>query len=146
MQFALPDKTKPVEGQTDLVLSAMCAWAEARGEGTAAMYGVLCVIRNRASHPTWWGNDARSVILKKWQFSSFSENDPNRAKMLDPLAHDSEQSWERASRAAGAVAAGQVDITDGATHYYDTSIAPPAWAKGLKPLCHIGRLVFHKVL
>ncbi len=144
--FTLPDKAKPIEGQTELVLAAMCAWAEARGEGTAAMFGVLCVIRNRANHPKWWGNDIKSVILKKWQFSSFNDNDPNRAEMMYPLAHDSVESWERASRASGAVFSGALDITDGATHYHDTSIAPPDWAKGLKPICRIGRLEFYKAL
>ena len=57
---------------------AMTILGEARGEGEAGMYAVGCIIAQRSIA---WGKTPRQVCLKKWQFSCWNPNDPNKAKL-----------------------------------------------------------------
>ena len=129
----------------ELVLLALCLWREARGETVAAKEAVAWCIRNRVTHPTWWGTDWCSVILKPWQFSSFNANDPNAVKWPRP----NDASWQSCLVIANAVYAGEgQDPTHGATHYFDDSLKdnPPKWAtdESLEPAGKIGRLNFYR--
>jgi spore germination cell wall hydrolase CwlJ-like protein len=127
-----------------LDLMKLCVWREARDEGILGKRGVAHVIQNRANHPSWWGHDIRSVILKSWQFSSFRATDPNSKKW--PAQGD--PSFQDCKNICEAVAAGNdEDITDGATSYYDISIPPPAWASdGSNVLTlSVGHLRFYKL-
>lgn len=127
----------------EMFLLALCIWREARGEILDAKRGVAWVVRNRAAHPSWWGSDFISVILKPAQFSSFNANDPNAVKWPSPA----DASWIASLEIAAEVFAGAVpDPTGGATYYFDDSIAenPPAWAAQLEPCAKIGRLNFFR--
>ena len=108
-------------------LLPLVIWREARNQPLEAMIGVAWTIRNRVNKPGWWGSDWPSVILRKWQFSSFNWNDPNYQKF--PIGNEPE--WELCLRAAADVFTNSVsDLTEGATHYYDKSLdaTPPNWA------------------
>jgi spore germination cell wall hydrolase CwlJ-like protein len=76
------------------------------------------------------------------QFSSWNADDPNRAKLLAVTTADP-QFAKASAIAAEAVQGSLIDITDGADHYYATSISTPAWAQGKAPTCTIGRQVFY---
>jgi N-acetylmuramoyl-L-alanine amidase len=139
-----PIPTLGINGQDEVITLAMCLYGEARGESIdTAMQGVASVILNRAAHPKWWGKDIKSVILQPWQFSSFNLNDPNRVKLLYPTKTESEATWARCFKMAESVISNVLgDNTFGATHYYDTSISPPSWAKMANLTVQYGRIKF----
>lgn len=136
----------------DLETLARTIYGEARGETDTGMIAVGCVAVNRARialawvakhgrpHPLFGDGSVRSACLAPWQFSSWNENDPNRAKLLavsldDPL-------MARCVQAARA-AIDLPDITHGSTHYYATSMAePPTWALNHTAAAHIGHHLF----
>ena len=130
---------------SDVALLALVIWREARGESPDGQLAVGCSIRNRVNQPGWWGHDYHSVILKPWQYSSFNRNDPNSEKW--PV--DGSQSETSCLSAASAVIVGNTpDLTDGATHYYDSSIGfPKAWGKeeDWQNTLNIGHLHFWKL-
>ena len=127
----------------ELFLLALCIWREARGECLDAKRGVAWVVRNRAAHPSWWGTDIISVILKPAQFSSFNSGDSNAVKW--PAQQDN--TWTASLGIAAEVLAGKgTDPTAGAAYYFDDSLAenPPAWAAQLAPCAKLGRLNFFR--
>jgi N-acetylmuramoyl-L-alanine amidase len=131
---------------SDLSLLALCVWREARGEGSDGKRGVGHVIRNRVYGSThWWGKDWHSVILHPYQFSSFNADDPNS----DRWPSDLDPSWGECLQAATPVyLAHDVDLTNGATFYYDTSISwPHAWGDqaAYENTLNVGRLKFWKL-
>lgn len=113
----------------EFALLAIVIWREAQNQSERTIWGVAWSIRNRVLTPgkTWWGDDWEDVILKKWQYSSFNPGDPNSVKF--PMPDD--PSWKLCLMVAESVYLGLgIDPTNGATHYYDDSIAanPPAWS------------------
>jgi N-acetylmuramoyl-L-alanine amidase len=107
------------DGLTDQQLMELCVWREARGEGTLGRRGVAWCIKNRADHPSWWGHDLRTVVLKPYQFSSFNENNPEHSLYPDP----EDATWVEIQEMVVRILAGDdTDLTSGATHYFDTSI------------------------
>lgn len=115
----------PYDELNDAKLLALCCWREARGESLDAKIAQCWSVRNRVDHPSWWGIDWQSVILKPWQYSSFNVTDPNSEKW----PADDDPSWAQCQEAAETVMLGSMsDPTNGSTHYYDTSIKfPKAW-------------------
>lgn len=98
----------------DRVLTGICLYREARGEGNNGMLAVACVIRNRVIKHT---STFYTEVIKPWQFTSISvKGDPQLAlwpKETDPL-------WLQAQLIAGNVIDGGVqDITSGATLYWN---------------------------
>lgn len=129
------------EEVTDLYLTALCAWREARGCSDDGIRGVLHVIKNRGRKPSWWGGPSlASVVLKPMQFSSFNTGDPNATK----FPHDGDQIFRKILELASNVLVGQdEDLTGGATHYHDSSVFPP-WALHATKLAQIGTFTFYK--
>ena len=125
----------------DLFLLALCIWREARNQTLDAKLGVAYTVINRVNHPSWWGTDIISVILKPFQFSSFNRNDPNAIKL--PVMQD--LSWVASLDAANdAINRTKPDPTNGATYYHDNSIEPPSWVKEATFLCQIDSLLFYR--
>jgi spore germination cell wall hydrolase CwlJ-like protein len=125
----------------DLFLLALCVWRESRGEPLIAKVAVAYTVLNRAAHPSWWGTDIVSVILKPLQYSSFNRDDPNSSRF--PTKQD--LSWTASLDAARkAIDKTEPDPTDGATNYFDTSISPPDWTKKLNYTVSIGAFLFYK--
>lgn len=126
------------------VLWALCVWREARNQQHSGKLGVAYCVWNRAQHPTWWGTDIVSVVLKPYQFSSFNHNDPNAVKW--PTAVDT--SWQDSMAAVQDVLSGVTDPTGGATSYFDKSMDanPPGWATdgSLAHTVDIGDFRFYK--
>ena len=130
----------------DLTLLACCIWGESRGEGDDGKIAVGCVVRNRVNSGARYGRGWNGCILKPWQFSSFNANDPNSAKLLDPLKHGTEETWEACYRAAAKVYFGDTDdLSKGAVFYFSRPlIAPPnAWGD-VEHTADIGGLHFYR--
>ncbi|SRR6266513_1401654 len=129
-------------GQSELL--ALCCWREARGEPLEGKLAQCWSVKNRVQKPGWWGRDWHSVILKPFQYSAFNANDPNATKW--PVEGPD---WEQCQHVAETVMNEEIpDPTDGATHYFDTSISfPKSWgneAEWVNTL-NVGRLRFWKV-
>ena len=124
----------------NLEYMARTLWGEARGESEEGQVAVGHVIKNRAEKKTWYGKTIKDVCLKKWQFSCWNENDPNRNKILALSLDDLAKQID----IAGGVISGHLeDPTKGSTHYYAKSMSkPPKWAQGKEPAVVMGNHYF----
>ena len=136
---AVPDSRLPDPADT----MARTLWGEARGEGQAGIEAVAAVIINRARNPRWWGTDVASVCLAPEQFSCWNADDPNRPKLLAATTSDTGFAL-CVIIAQHAIQGALPDPTSNADSYYDTSIQPPSWAKGL-PVYSVGDLRFYRL-
>lgn len=130
---------------------ARTLWGEARGEGSAGMQAVACVILNRVKHARaqeagnfWWGNTIIQVCQKPYQFSCWNRSDPNFQKLQN--VDEKDLYFATAVRIARRALAGALDdISQGATHYHAAGIEP-YWARGQKPCAVIGRHIFYVII
>lgn len=127
-------------------LFCLCLWREARGVSDDAITGVACSIRNRTLAPAWWNGETAgsymAVILGPRQYSSFNRLDPNSTKF--PFENDTVM--PRIAQIAQAVLDGtQPDCVAGAQSYYDVSITPPDWTRGMEFTVQLGPFKFYKV-
>ncbi|WP_039967753.1 cell wall hydrolase [Pseudomonas chlororaphis] len=134
--------------EKDRDILARTLWGEARGEGLAGQIAVAWTIRNRVNDgktKSWWGEGYVGVCQAPYQFSCWNKNDPNFPFLSGAKPIPAGQ-FAQALRAADQVIAGAVpDPTDGATHYYATTMAKaPAWAAKAKQTVRIGQHVFFK--
>lgn len=136
---------------TPAEIVAMTAFGEARGDGRTGMHAVVNVIMNRASRPRWWGFDPVSCCLKSskrgvHQFSCWNANDPNRARMLEEVRGQDPRYAVAFALAQTALAGRLPDVTEGADHYYATSMPkPPYWARGRDALKTIRNHIFFRL-
>jgi len=122
-------------------LMKLCVWREARGEGILGKRGVAHAIENRIAKPSWWGHDIPSVVLCKWQFSSFNIGDPNETKWPD----DTDPAFIDCSEICDAVLSGtDSDLTKGADSYYSIDIPEPYWAITSDLTLEVGHFLFFK--
>ena len=114
---------------------------EAGNQGYQGMQGVGCVIQNRVILKWQCEVRPRSVCLHRLQFDCWLPGkDYQRITAPDYVAPDG------AIIIADLVLKGILpDITNGATHYFDDSIAPPAWAYPAKFTVKIMRLNFYNL-
>tara|TARA_R110000851_G_scaffold189550_1_gene339793 strand:- start:71 stop:481 length:411 start_codon:yes stop_codon:yes gene_type:complete len=134
-----------LEGVSEnLEYMARTIWGEARGEDKEGKISVGHVIKNRADKKTWMGKTIKDVCLKKWQFSCWNENDPNRKKILALKLDDLNEYLEISAKVLSGM---YEDQTKGSTHYYAKSMkSPPNWAEGKEPILdHGGHLFFNNV-
>lgn len=128
---------------------ARTLWGEARGEGSAGMEAVACVILNRVKiagekGKFWWGNNIIQVCQKPYQFSCWNRSDPNFKKLQ--AIDESNLYFATAVRIARRAIAGALkDITYGATHYHAAGISP-YWAKRETPTTVIGDHIFYHLV
>lgn len=128
---------------------AACLILEAGGEGDKGMWGVMCVIKNRAKGsdlPAHW----KKVATKKQQFSCF--NDGLKGAIERARKHPK---WDDAVKIVQSAMNPFTDYTYGATHYHvctGPSRVTPYWtspkfggknAKAI-PTIVIGKHVFLK--
>lgn len=139
--------------EKDIDILARTLWAEARGEGLAGMIAAGWTIRNRVDldlhndgKADWWGEGYTAVCTKAWQYSCWNKNDPNYAFVSGAKAIPAGE-FRQAKLAAETVigSAADTDPTQGATHYYSTTMPkPPVWAdpKISTRTVKIGRHIF----
>jgi len=147
LEQRIPLANFPIEKQPAHVLLAMLVWGEARGEDDEVKLAVAGVVRNRVRFREGkFGLDWPSVILAPLQFSCFNANDPNRAKLLQPLDHDTAEAWQRCYLVASLVYFGIArDLSGGADHYFDISIPAPSWAAPDRQTVVCGRMRFFRL-
>jgi N-acetylmuramoyl-L-alanine amidase len=127
-----------------LDVMARTIFGEARSEPWEGKLAVGWVIQNRATQGGWWGSTVPAVCRKARQFSCWNPTDPNRLR-CERVGLRDDTMFRQCVAAAACVLSGLCpDQTGGATHYYATSIDPPAWARGKTPTVTIGNHVFFK--
>ena len=135
-----------IEDQPEPIICIMGLYGEARGEPNAGKLAVLCVAANRAEKS---GSSIADVFLKHsdkntYQFTSFDPRDPNRDKLLVGWKEDP-ASWAACEAVYDLHDAGLTsDPTHGADHYYNPSIAKPAWGAGSKDWQDRGMIGNHR--
>lgn len=129
----------------DLAIASMTVFCEASGQSPEARRAVVWVIFNRLASGRF-GRSIAEICLKRFQFSEWNGDAGNNGNLLrvaraldgDPVLLDCMAAYHE-------VAGRQTpDPTGGATHYHDTSIAPPLWTLGATETARIDEFVFYK--
>jgi spore germination cell wall hydrolase CwlJ-like protein len=127
--------------QFDEAIAIRTGYMEARGESDEGRRAQMHCMLNRLKDGRW-GKTLASVCLWPLQFSCCNSNDPNR-KIIATLP-DNDQTLMKFREYLEDAVSGEPDPTDGATHYYATSMTePPFWAVD-KPYKQIGKHRFLK--
>jgi hypothetical protein len=122
---------------------ARTLWGEARGESAAGRRAVANVAVNRALHlpAKRFGGTIEAVCRRKFQFSCWNINDPNRLKLL--AVTDGDAMFRECLEIARAAVKGELpDNTEGSDHYHAKGITPD-WAEGRDPVTRIGKHLFY---
>ena len=123
----------------DVVIAALCAWKEARGEGHDGMRAVVHVIANRAQlqNKSW-----AQIVYAPLQFTSMTyRSDPQ----LGLVPKQPDPAFEDALNIAEYVQGGSdPDLTGGATHYFNPELVLPSWAATMVKTATIGHHDFYK--
>ncbi len=149
----LPDHLKPFWDAPLIALLRALTVGEAEGEARIGKFMVLWVARNRALTPWWWGDDLRTVILFKAQFSCMWFSFQDRVKAMT-LALTSPDAYEDAQRAAQDLIDWHPDPTGGCLYYWrpnspgmvtlPSGRSGPPWANHLVFGCQVGHHDFYR--
>jgi len=117
-------KTSDLSKDSEEMLFARMLYGEARGCSKEEKIAIAYTALNRNKDSKKWNgeNNLKAVLLKKRQYSCFNENDPNRAKLMDPS--DIKSFKECLEVARGVLNSRYKDPTNGATHYHTKNIKP----------------------
>ena len=128
-----------------LLIIAKTLWAEAAGEGQIGMEAVGGVIANRTRLKWRHKTDEVAVCLDYKQFSCWNTGSPLLAKM-ERVQRQPDAAWRDALDIARRVLAGSLsDCTDGATHYFASTLRRrPSWERGAVHCRTIGSHLFFK--
>lgn len=115
---------------------------EARGEPVEGQKGIAHVMWNRVRDPhKRFGLNLAQVCLQKWQFSCWNQNDPNY-KVITSLDDNDPVLIAMVNLIDAARL--EADFTNGATHYYATSMSKaPIWVLGAKYCGQWGHTKFY---
>jgi N-acetylmuramoyl-L-alanine amidase len=129
----------------DRTFGTATVYCEASDQAQDCQLGVAYSELNRLRTGRF-GSTMAEICLKRKQYSEWNGDPVNNANLLRVAAiSDSDPVLlQCAAMYDAAESGGLADPTDGATHYYDTSIAPPTWTVGATKTVQLGRLVFWK--
>lgn len=133
---------------TEEMLLARTLYGEVGGESKEAKIAVAWTIRNRVEDSQKrWGQTYHEVILLPSQYDALWNN-LTYDKVRNPLISDfqEKQAWEESFQIASEILKGKIkDSTNGANHFYSTTIAKPNWAKEENLTVQIGETRFYKL-
>lgn len=128
-----PQWTEDFSDDSNQIILARAIFGEARSEllSDQARIAVGWSIRNRVEDPRW-GDTYQAVVTQDKQYSAFNKTDDNRPYVENPFWRKTESdkaAWYKVYEIAGKIIGSEVkDPTNGANHYYDSSIPAPYWA------------------
>ena len=117
--------------QDDLTSAALCAWREARSDGSTGMHAVLHCLKNRVGFPGF-AKELHGVIYGKNQFTSMSVPDDPEFN-LDPhdITRTSKEDFilyaAALTLAAVVLNTDDADPTYGAHYYENSATANSGW-------------------
>lgn len=113
----------------DEQIATRTLWMEARSETCDGQRAVAHSFVNRLKLGRW-GNCLAQVCLYPFAYSCWNASDGNRRAMAK-VADDDPILLTLLSLVDGAVSGRDVDLTGGATHYFNPKVVPiPLWASG----------------
>lgn len=106
-----------------ILIAALCAWREARGEGQEGVRAVLWVLYNRSVK---WNKSLTQVVIQPKQFSSMTVKGDSQT-VVWPL--DSDQPFQQALAMMQAIIdkTDTSDPTDGALYYANLAANVDSW-------------------
>jgi len=129
--------------KSDVLITALTAFGEARGENENTIIAVCNVIRNRVHDEDRWYDEYVNVCLQPKQFSCFNADDRNFKKIM--CASLDNPAFQKCLGIAYGVINGYIlDNTMGANHYHNKDMVPPKWAQGMKKTLETKKLIFYK--
>lgn len=139
---------------------------EARGESTNGKIAVANVTMNRvfnskypnticgvveqAVYSSWWKEHHNRLVPVRWkcQFTWYCDGKSDNIKLTTAdgtVIRPNMLAWEKSLEIAiGVVRGHHEDITNGATHYYNPSLANPKWAAAYQHVAMIDNHSFHR--
>lgn len=131
----------------DILIMTMTAWDEARGEGQDGIRAQIHSVINRFNAGRWYSRKTlAATCLLGYAYSAWNSNDPNRVASAEIPLDEPLMTLCR-GEVTLALLDGSEDPTNGATHYYASTMpAPPAWADpatGSKFTVQIGKHRFY---
>ena len=129
---------------------AMNIYHEARGEPLAGQLAVVSVTLNRVRSPKY--PNTICGVVKQANYHQWDQKNPIRHRCSfswfcdgkSDVPTNDRQMLESVLLAKHAVAGSLVDITEGATHYFNPDKANPYWANPEDFLVKIGSHAFYK--
>jgi len=129
--------------KSDVLITALAAFGEARGENENTVIAVCNVIKNRVHDEERWYDEYVNVCLQPKQFSCFNINDRNFIKIMG-ISIDNPAFQKCLGIAYGVIKGHILDNTMGANHYHNKDMVPPKWAKGMKKTLETKKLVYYR--
>lgn len=130
-----------LQSDADIVFLALALWREARNQMPLCRLAIGYVVMTRVRLGGWFGSNVTEVLFKPEQFSSLTAKDDPQLRTWpesgDPTWADC--LWDAEQAYTGRVS----NPCPNATHYYDTSIPEPEWAKSGTFIKQIGKVRFY---
>lgn len=109
----------------------MTIYCEASSASQDERDAIAHVMVNRLKNPARFGKTLAAVCLKRMQFSEWNGDAADNANLLRAAeVSDDDIILTGSMQSVSYALNGWPDPTNGATHYHDKSIAPPAWTQG----------------
>lgn len=143
-----PEWTGDFADDSEVMILTRAIYGEVGGETEEAKIAVGWAIRNRVEDSqSRWGQTYHNVILAEDQYDSFWNPRTFNKVRNPPVADPAEKEvWEESYNSAGSIIGGKVtDPTNGANHFYATTISKPDWATDDKFTIQIGITRFYKL-
>lgn len=124
----------------DTALAVVTIYQEARNQSHEGRVAVAEVIRNRMKAKYSSDGTVAGTVARKWQFSGWNTEDPNRVPSLkidddDPLVKECMRAWLEANNNG-------TNLAKGAVLYYSSDIPPPGWSTRARKVAEIGKHLF----
>jgi len=126
------------EDRQEIYCGAQNVYFESQGEPSLGMVAVSQVVLNRVKNKRW-PNTICEVI---WQDKQFSWTHDGKSDRI-PLGSKYQRRLWMKSVYMFLIAHTEEDVTNGATHYHNTSVSP-WWTKDMIVTAHIGNHIFLK--
>lgn len=121
--------------ERDVDVLARTLYGEAEGRNELDAYAIAHVVANRCLHPKLWSDVPAEVCTQPWQFSCWNVGDPNRVRIAKVTDKDI---WFARCRQIAREVLEQggtaKDVTHESTHYYESRVKKPKWARGKTPV------------
>jgi len=122
----------------EIYCAAQNIYFESRGEPDIGQVAVAQVVLNRVKSNKW----PMSICDVVWQEKQFSWTHDGKSDRINILNTVTREAWIKSVYYA-VTAIEEKDITNGATHYHNTSVTP-YWADSMTITAKIGNHIFYR--
>ena len=126
------------EDRQEIYCGAQNVYFESQGEPSLGMVAVSQVVLNRVKNKKW----PDTICQVVWQDKQFSWTHDGKSDKIPLLSKYQRRIWMK-SVYMFLIAHTEKDVTNGATHYHNTSVSP-WWTKDMIVTAHIGNHIFLK--